>query len=81
MGKRNEDKEQKQGTLEEALKDRFFCRKNYYCIEACSKCCDYGECFSCASLGFPDQCQKCERNYTKEQLEKIRSEEAAGYGE
>lgn len=44
-------------------------------MAACSTCDDYGECYACVSCGMPDQCQLCERYYTKEQIEKKRSGE------
>lgn len=47
--------------LEDRMKDRFFCRRNLVCFEACSKCEVNGECFMCVSHGNPDKCQVCER--------------------
>ena len=72
---------EKPPSLAEEVRDRFFCKSYWSCKEYCSKCCSYGECYACASCGMPDRCQLCERYYTKEQLEKIRSGEANGYGE
>ena len=45
------------------IKDRFFCRRNWVCFEACSLCEVNGDCDMCASYGQPDRCQKCTRYY------------------
>lgn len=55
-----------------SLKDRFFCRKNFVCMEACSACASNGECTICASFGEPDVCMWCERNYSAAQLPLMR---------
>ena len=72
---------EKPPSLVEKVKDRFFCKSYWSCKEYCSKCCSYGECYACMSCGMPDRCQLCERYYTKEQIEKIRSGETNGHGE
>lgn len=48
---------------EEQMKDRFFCRRNRICFEACSECDVHGECFICTSFGDPGKCTKCTRYY------------------
>lgn len=45
------------------MKDRFFCRRNLVCFEACSECDVYGECFMCVSYGDPGKCRSCTRYY------------------
>ena len=45
------------------IRDRFFCRRNRSCFEACSRCEDHGACEICVSFGQPDYCQKCTRYY------------------
>lgn len=45
------------------MKDRFFCRRNWACFEACSECDVHGECFMCASFGDPGKCNGCTRYY------------------
>lgn len=48
---------------EKRMKDRFFCRKNWVCFEACSECDVHGECFMCVSCGDPGKCRSCTRCY------------------
>lgn len=45
------------------LKDRFFCRRNRICFEACSECDVHGECFMCISCGDTGKCSGCTRYY------------------
>ncbi len=45
------------------IRDRFFCRRNLVCFEACSTCDVSGECDMCVSFGQPDRCRKCTRYY------------------
>lgn len=49
--------------MEERMRDRFFCRRNWACFEACSECDVHGECFMCASFGDPGKCSGCTRYY------------------
>ena len=55
------------------LKDRFFCRKNSVCMEACSACESNGVCEICASFGEPDVCVLCDRHYSAELLPLMRT--------
>ena len=43
-------------------RDRFFCRRNRACFEACSICEVFGCCDMCVSFGQPDHCQTCVRS-------------------
>lgn len=45
----------------EVIRDRFFCRRNRVCFEACSLCETNGDCDMCVFCGQPDRCQKCTR--------------------
>lgn len=45
------------------MKDRFFCRRNLVCFEACSECEVHGECFMCTSCGDTGKCSSCTRSY------------------
>lgn len=55
------------------LKDRFFCRKNSVCMEACSACESNGVCEICASFSEPDVCALCDRHYSAELLPLMRT--------
>lgn len=55
------------------MKDRFFCRKNSVCMEACSACESNGVCDICASFGEPDVCALCDRHYSAELLPLMRT--------
>lgn len=55
------------------LKDRFFCRKNSVCMEACSACESNGVCDICASFGEPDVCVLCDRHFSAELLPLMRT--------
>ena len=46
----------------EVIRDRFFCRRNRVCFDACSTCEVYGCCDMCVSFGQPDHCQTCVRS-------------------
>lgn len=56
-----------------SLKDRFFCRKNFVCMEACSACESNGVCDICASFGEPEVCACCDRHYSAEVLPLMRT--------
>lgn len=43
------------------IRDRFFCRRNLVCFEACSVCEVCGDCDMCVAFGQPDRCQECTR--------------------
>ena len=45
------------------MRDRFFCRRNLVCFEACSVCEVCGDCDMCVAFGQLDRCQKCTRYY------------------
>lgn len=51
---------------EEQMKDRFFCRRNLVCFEACGECEVHGECFMCTSCGDTGKCCSCTRYYEGE---------------
>ena len=45
----------------DVMRDRFFCRRNLVCFEACSVCEVCGDCDMCVAFGQLDRCQKCTR--------------------
>lgn len=45
------------------IRDRFFCRRNLVCFEACSVCEVCGDCDMCVAFGQLDRCQMCTRYY------------------
>ena len=47
----------------DVMQDRFFCRRNLVCFEACSVCEVCGDCDMCVAFGQLDRCQKCTRYY------------------
>ena len=63
-------------------RDRFFCRRNLACFEACSICEVFGCCDMCVSFGQPDRCQTCVRSVPgpESQIETTAEESAAHSG-